>query len=797
MEALPKEPEHGRISMVQAAWRTDCESISIRDAIEGIRAGRWKDPVEAIRDRVCSGDEKAVTDAKKRLPAFLWSGQFSKRSRAGLISHSGLLCLDFDKVGEGIEDLLDGIRDDPHVYTAFLSPSGTGIKVLVRIPPGGQEEHEGHFEFATRYFKESWKLEADPSGRDVSRLCFVSFDPSLFVNEVSDLLKAREKRPPPPPRRSQRTPAGRSAFQDGLSPDQVRELLATIPPRPDYDAWLKIIAAVAGSGVSEGEAVSLLSEWSPEERPGEYAKKLKSGLTKAGAGTLIMLARENGWKGFPRAHSKDCSAPNPEGQEPFQLSGEFIRTCAENGQRGDAELFAALHRDDRLFDHTCKNWLYYEDGVWQPDQTGQTRRAASPELVDLYLREAASIEIPDTDSKEKSPEQHLKETLTRKAKRLCDRPYLDNVLELATAHLPVLTNELDSNPLLFNLENGTYDLARDEFQPHRPADLQSKKSPAAYDPEAVCPAWEGFIREIMCGDDELVGFLQRFLGYCLSGMTDLDGFLFAHGGGANGKSTLLLGLETVLGPYVAHLSVEALLAGQRDNSTDYALLNLRGARLVETSEIPENRRINESLLKDLTGGDTLQGRQPYGMPVTWKPTHKLVLAGNHRPVISGADFGIWRRVLLLPFEHRFPGPREAGHRERSEVLRDFERERDGIFNWLLSGWRDYREGGLRPPGRVRAAVADYRHSQDPLGAFIEDRCEIDAGFQVLLKEIYEAWKRYAAECGEDLRRSAARTKRGFQEEMKNRGFPRRHGGKNRIFIAGIRVVPEAQEEIEY
>lgn len=779
--------EKTRVSMVASARSTKCQETTLGAVLEGIRAGRWREPVGRVRALVNAGEDPA--NEKKKLPAVLFSGTFTRRAAAAIEKHSGFLVLDFDHL-DALPDHLDALRDDAHIYAAWLSPSGTGIKALVRIPPEA-DTHGAAFDTARAYLKNEYGLDADPSGRDVSRLCFVSFDPGLTVNAGAKPLIPVQPVEDPPAQNGK--DLSQSAPMGTLTPEQVEDLLSHIPPRPEYATWLKIVAAVVGA-VGPSEAVPLLQRWSPEEEEGEYRCKIASGLNRVGPGTLVMLAKENGWTGRLRRGMA------PMGSTEDGLDLGFVEACAASGQRGDAELFAALHEDNRRFDHSAKLWRRFCRGQWELDEKGQTRREASHELAQVYLDAAAGIDLPaERASKrgDRTPEEHRHARLLSKADQLCARGYLDGVLDLAGGYLAALTNEFDRAPLLLNVRNGTLDLETGAFRPHDPRDLLSVQAPVVYDPKATAPRWSEFVDTVMGGDAELSAFLRRFLGVCLSGLTDLDAFGFLYGGGANGKSTLLLAVEDVLGAFTAHLNMEALLASQRDSTTEYQVLGLRGARLAIGTEIPEGKRLNEALVKDLSGGDVLTARAPYQMPVSFEPSHKLILCGNHKPVIGGQDFGIWRRVLLIPFDHRFPEPGQPGHRARSEVLAEFQKERSGILNWLLDGWRDYRENGLRPPAQVLAATANYRNAEDVLGAFLGDRCEVGPDYAAPLKELYAAWRAWASEGGEDLRRSSLRTKRGFCAAMEARGFERKTGKARALKFYGLRLADDEQGEMNY
>lgn len=283
------------------------ESITVLCALERIRSGFYRASIERLRPLATEAEaardlrdgrgakssaEKAYDALKCTLPSVTWSGTFSKRRESGLVSHSGILCLDVDHLRPNeVEEVMNGLRADPVVLFAFRSPSYHGLKIGVRIDGS---RHKQVWSSVESYFRQCYGLQVDSACRDVSRLCFVSFDPDLFVNTEASIFRGEPVVDP------DRPPSSLA---------EVRELLNHIPSRPHYPEWIRIIAAV-GDALPEEQAVAALCEWSPEERAGEYREKLRSRLTRVKRGTLFFLARRYGWK--PRSQGTRQSVRNAD-----------------------------------------------------------------------------------------------------------------------------------------------------------------------------------------------------------------------------------------------------------------------------------------------------------------------------------------------------------------------------------------------------------------------------------------------------------------------------------------------------
>jgi putative DNA primase/helicase len=322
--------------------------------------------------------------------------------------------------------------------------------------------------------------------------------------------------------------------------------------------------------------------------------------------------------------------------------------------------------------------------------------------------------------------------------------------------LDVPVEHVDANPWLLNCENGTIDLRTGELRAHYPPDLITRLAPVAYDRRAKAPRFKQFLGEIFQHDAEVADFVQRWYGYAATGDAREQKILIKHGPGGNGKSTLGEAIDAVLGEYSTPATLGLLTgkAGASDTAHLAEIADLRGRRLVTASESEDGAKLKEALLKQLTGGDALKGKRLYGQLFSFKPTHKLELLTNHKPVIKGSDFSIWRRIMLLNFPVKFGSAAEvaAGEAmaERDTTLAAALRfEASGILAWIVEGARLWLAQGLAPPRSVLDANAEYRQQQDHVAEFLAERCTLDPKARQPLPPLYQSYKAWCHDAGRD------------------------------------------------
>lgn len=416
----------------------------------------------------------------------------------------------------------------------------------------------------------------------------------------------------------------------------------------------------------------------------------------------------------------------------------------ENTDLGNARRLTAFHGTRFRYAPELGLWLTWDGRRWGPDVTGDIDRAAK-RVAEGILDEARAAGD---------------EKLFRWGLRSQSAGSLKAMIGLASTEpgVPVLVDHLDADPMLFNTVAGTVDLRTGDVRLHRKADLITKLAPVVFDPDASCPTWQKFLDDVF-GDEELIGFVRRAAGYTLTGHVSEQILVFCHGSGANGKTTFLNVLRAVFGDYGIQLDPSVLVAGPHDQHPT-GLTDLRGARFVATVETEQGRRLNEALVKQLTGSDQIRARRMHRDYFEFAPTHKLWFAGNHLPRITGTDLGIWRRLALLPFTAEFSGSkadRRMGERLAAEA--------SGILAWAVRGCLEWQQNGLGIPAKVSEATADYRATQDHVGRFLADCCVTGDTYYVTSKDLRTAYETWTAEQGE-----RPWTAQALGRELTSRGY---------------------------
>ncbi len=393
---------------------------------------------------------------------------------------------------------------------------------------------------------------------------------------------------------------------------------------------------------------------------------------------------------------------------------------------GNAERMAALFGDKFRYCRPWNKFLRWDGRRWNMDDLGSVEQMSKLTARSI-LEEAARIE--DREMRE----AYIK--FARKSESAGNRAAMIKLVQ-SEKGIPVLPDVLDKNSWLINCENGTVDLRTGNLLPHNKADMMTKLAPVVYDPDAAMPRTQKFFDEIFSGDQELIQFVQRFLGYCLSGEVSEQMFTMWHGRGANGKSTLLNAVFDVLGGDYSMKAGADMLLTKFGETHPTALTDLHGKRLVAAIETDDGRRLAESLVKELTGGDRIRARRMREDFWEFEPSHKIILACNHKPTVRGTDHAMWRRIKLVPFNVIFP----VGQRDKN-LPDKLKTERCGFFAWLVRGCLDWQRHGLGEPKAVIVATSNYAAQEDVLGEFIATCCvQGDAVVRAAdLVETYRQW----------------------------------------------------------
>jgi putative DNA primase/helicase len=400
---------------------------------------------------------------------------------------------------------------------------------------------------------------------------------------------------------------------------------------------------------------------------------------------------------------------------------------------GNAERLVDGYGEIIRYSYDRKRWLTWTGKLWEWDPGDRVVKMAKAAVRKIY-REAAD----ETDDKRRKE-------LVSHAKRSESESRIKAMMELAQSEpgVPVNIVRLDANPWLLNCQNGTIDLSSGQLRVYRKEDLLTIILPINYSPDAGCPLWLKFLNFVSKDNEKLIDYLQRCVGYSLTGVTREQCLFFLYGSGMNGKSTFVSTIFSLLAGYGLKASISTFMCKDKSGSgPSEGLANLQGKRFVIATETEENQRMAVSLIKDMTGGEPIRADRKYEHEVEFVPTHKLWLSGNHKPVINDSTYSIWRRLKLVPFTNVVSG------NEKDAALQDkLLKELEGILAWAVQGCLKWQEQGLDEPGAVTDATSGYREEMDVIGEFISDCCVMDISASVSKTEFYKAYQSWAIKNG--------------------------------------------------
>lgn len=477
---------------------------------------------------------------------------------------------------------------------------------------------------------------------------------------------------------------------------------------------------------------------------------------------------------------RDCASvyePKPQyhisiGSTPQDKSNPYKSYSFDD--TGNAERFIDRFGDTVLFNYTAKKWMYFDGRRWCPDDLGEAKRMAD-EIAEEALHgldEYLEHTTPGTDLDDAAKEylRHVKTMRSSRSKiaMLTESQHLRPTVEMA----------FDRNENLLCVVNGTIDLLKGSLLPHDRAHMISKISTTEYTDKRDHPLWDRFLNDIFSGDKELIQYIQKAVGYSLTGSTVEHCAFFCYGTGRNGKSTFLDIISEMMGDYAINIQPETIMIRQAQAGPTSDVARMKGARFVTTVEPNEGARLNEGMLKQLTGGDKVTAAKKYEDEFEFKPEFKLWMATNHKPTIRGTDLGIWSRIRLIPFKVQIPD--ERIDRNLKFKLRE---EMPGILAWAVAGCLLWRREGLKIPASVREASKEYRGEMDVLSSFIEECCE-ETG-EIDANTLYRAYSDWARE-GNEYEMSSTR----FGREMGNR-YEKRRTSRGYQY-AGVRLLSPVQ-----
>jgi putative DNA primase/helicase len=449
------------------------------------------------------------------------------------------------------------------------------------------------------------------------------------------------------------------------------------------------------------------------------------------------------------------------------IDRDGIPLDATTVHRGQARMAYRLaeHHSEQLLHVTGLGWHTWDGTRWTTDDRGAAKRAVLGEL-----RRALAESLDDKE--------------LRADVRKCESAAgVAGVLDLAAALEPfaAAVPDLDADPYLLNVANGTLDLRTLDLRPHTPSDRITKVCGGGYRPDAETTRWTAFLERVL-PDPEVRAFVQRLAGVGLLGEVREHVLPIFTGTGANGKSVFDKALRYALGDYAS--TAEPDLFMHRQNAHPTGEMDLLGVRWVVVSESDKDRRLAEATMKRLTGGDTIRARRMRCDFIEFTPSHTPLLITNHLPKVTGDDAAIWRRLRVVPFDVVIPADEQD--RQLDAAL---ELEADGILAWAIEGYRDYRDRGLAEPESVRVATDNYHHNSDAIARFIDEACVCSVQVRSTTADLFAAWQKWQAGDGAEPLSSKA-----FGQAIDRRGYPAGSPERGKRWRRGIAVLSTESEE---
>ncbi|MEH7149333.1 phage/plasmid primase, P4 family [Bacillus thuringiensis] len=403
-------------------------------------------------------------------------------------------------------------------------------------------------------------------------------------------------------------------------------------------------------------------------------------------------------------------------------------------------------------------WYIWDGKRWKLDTKKEIERITAKVLRSLYKSE---------------------DELETKWARMCERRNIRmNSIKDLMPLVPGEREEFDKYKYLFNVENGIVDLKTGKLQQHDRELGLTKITNVSFDENAKCPTWLAFLDQIFLGDQDLVEYMQRLIGYSLTGDISEQIMMFLVGGGSNGKSTFINTIKDLLGEYGKQAKSDTFIK-KKDTGANNDIARLVGARFVSAIESEEGEKLSESFVKQITGGEPVLARFLRQEYFEFVPEFKVFFTTNHKPVIGGLDEGIWRRVKLIPFNLNLPS-----HKRDKRLPEKLSLEMPGILNWAIEGCMKWQQGRLKEPKVVAEATGQYKEDMDILAPFLDEVCYTDEpeneAIRIEAKELYNVYERWCFNSGE-----RALGNRSFYRMLETKGFGKTKGQKNKTFLTGI------------
>lgn len=455
---------------------------------------------------------------------------------------------------------------------------------------------------------------------------------------------------------------------------------------------------------------------------------------------------------------------------------DFVQTKFPYTELGNAEWFANEYKEKILFSNQY-GWMIWNKKKWEIDEVNKVEVYATKLFKKLFEMESDNEDILKA---------MRKWGMTSQSRRV-----ISNSLLLSKALLPIRIEQLDTNKYLLNCQNGILDLKTGSLLPHASHHLMTKIADAGYEEDAECPNWIKFLESIFVDskgntDHELIRYVQKLVGYTMTGDVSEQSMYFLYGGGKNGKSTFINTIKDILGDYSRQTNKETFISKEHNGSANSDVARLAGSRFVSAVESNDGEKLDESIVKQITGGESIIARFLHKDFFEFTPEFKVFFTTNHKPIVKGTDEGIWRRIKLIPFLATIP--EEKRDLQLPVKLKE---EVSGILKWMLEGCLLWQKEGLKNPSSIESASKDYREEMDILLPFIKECCTVNPLAKVELKDLYNEYQSYCIE-NDDYKLK----KRAFTREIESKGYEKTQGAGNKTVIHGIELNEATKKRAE-
>lgn len=664
-----------------------------------------------------------------------------------MFGNSPFFGVDIDGIEPDIREFLDGgngiVSEFIHALRSYaeLSPSGKGIHIICRgeLPQGARRRGNVEMYDSGRFFT--------VTGNNIGEY--------TAVEDCTEAIKPLHEKY----LGGTRSEPAQRVIQAAPLPCSVSEVLEAASRAKNGSRFQALYAGNFAEYSSQSEAdmafCNMLAFWT-----GRNAALMDEIFRNSGLMRDKWDRRQSGSTYGALTIQKACEQCTNVYQPPVKFRVKIGSRAGESGaaepklytldDMGNAKRFLDLFGEDFRYNYTDKTFLYWDGCRWAADQTSAVERSADVS-VEAMSAEAEWYEKNGDEDAAKAFRKHIKASRSNKSKT--------NMLKEVQHNMPIMPFQLDKHKMAFNVPNGTLSLKSGQLVPAKRDYFITKFSPVEFTDNADCPMWRRFLDDIFGGDKELIRYIQKAVGYSMTGDTSEQCVFFLYGTGRNGKSTFLDVLREIFGDYVSNIQPETIMVkNSMGNGINSDIARLKGARMVTTVEPNEGVRLNEGLIKQLTGDDAVTARKLYGNEFEFKPEFKLWMATNHKPVIRGTDDGIWRRIHMIPFTVQIPVDKVD-----RQLKSKLEREYPAILRWAVEGCLLWQREGLKQPRAVLDMTREYRREMDVISGFLDDRCEVGEGFSAKSSELYAA---YSAWCESNTEFKMSNTKFGVEMEKR-------------------------------